>query len=266
MKQELSNWNGLKIFLACLIGLMPMAALAHETDVDQANRAGGLRIGWVSQDKTDVLIDDPNLLKETLDLGWDQLRTVWLDELIRSSDQWDDADRFQLTSKLASTKQADLHVTPIENGAALNYVVHHNALGVTLQTDISWAQELSYLITYDIEISGTVQTPRAGQQLRFRNGAIHFENVQIEGRNFVSTLALPLVEFLIEKLIDSVEEISKKLLPAVEDLLGELPAFSSGDEWLPQETFYASVGVEEETSALLVCFKTTIIEQCVFED
>lgn len=266
MKLKKSIFKCAKIIFVCLIGLMPMVALAHETDLDRADRDGGLRIGWVSENKTHELADEPKLLKETLDLGWEQLRTTWQDELNRLSDPSIEGERLQLTSKLASTEQTDLQVMSVENGAAIKYVVYHNKLDLTLRTDLSWAKELSYLVAYDIEIGGTVQTTSDGEQLRFRDGAIRFQNVQIEGQNFVSALSLPLVEFLIEQLIESAEEISKSLLPSVDDLMDVWTDILDENDWLPQEKFYTSIGVEAETGTLQVCFKAHISQQCTFEN
>lgn len=261
--------NSHKLFHALLQGLALFAFLLISQPVygaavrDLPSAPGRLRIGLATDEKTLLLVDAPELVKTALDLGWRRAREEWNGRLIQFINQTNDYGTIKVASDLATTENAELKVMQIDNGVSLKYVLPDNKIWLTLKTAGSdW--QLSYVISFDIEVLLAIQSSPHAQRLQVTDAAIRLQNTQVDGNDLTSVLMKPLFEVPFQTVQEYLEQMGSVLLPAIKELGDQFIATTLAP--IPANAIYLDIGVDPTRGAIALCFKTHVKNSCVFPE
>jgi hypothetical protein len=243
-----------------VLALLPAYA-AHADGGYVPNASGGLRIGVAEGEHTIVLVDEPALVKSVLDQGWGRARDEWNKHIGNFINEKGGQQSIEFTSDLATVDKAELGVTKTDNGLSLNYVLPNNQLRLTLKS--GWLfLELSYVITFDLELILAVQAPAPGQRLRIADAALYLRKARIDGVGIVSDLVKALPEALLQNIQSYVEETGRALLPQLQEMGDQFIAAVLGQ--IPSDAIYVDIDVEPKHGAIELCFKANAMAICSF--
>lgn len=244
-----------------LLTSLPAYAASPENYIPDA--PGGLRIGVAQREKTLILLDEPELIKTVFDLGWIHMRDEFNSRVVDFINDVNDQGTIEIESHLATVDNAELRVMQIDKGAALKYILHHNAM--YLKLNLPEVVQLSYVINFDVEMEIAIQASNEGQRLRLTDAAIYIRNTRIIGADWISKLMLPLIETLFQSAQEQAEKVNNPLLPIMRGITKQLTLFVvEALEKIPSTAIYTDIAVSPTNGMITFCFKSSPQYACKF--
>lgn len=251
------------VIIGCIVVMNSLPVHAKDTEKYIYNASGGLRIGLVKNNRTIMLVDEPDILKSTLDHGWDDLRNKLESLAYDLSEESGKAYTFAIESNITTSKQAELDVAKDRNILSLKYSVPSNSILVRVKAPwLPWS--FSYIASFNVEIVLDVQASGREHLLQIVDAAITMPNFTLEGNGPPSDVVKAMIESLILDLGGSTNEGNGMLLLLLNDLSNQLLALVPQLNTIPEDVIYVDVDVDQHDGTILLCFKTIDSQKCVF--
>jgi hypothetical protein len=252
----------LSLLVSNLAALHPGRVRANAAGPYIHNALGGLRIGYVVNGATNIVYDDPYMLKNVLDGVWNRVHDQVNNRLLEFGRARLGSNR-EVRSVLAKIDQTELRLLQQPDGVALKYVLHENRIYIKVKTP--WpAPDVEFVTQFSIELAMTLQVSADRQPLRVTYAGAFVRNSKIDGHGLAGDIAKPIVDTFVKDVQALEAQINSISVPLTDAVNKSLAPFSNFVSQMPTGLVHVSAEVEAHSGKLSLCFRLNPTERCAF--